>query len=103
MRGIGAYSASKAALLNFTRVMAQEWSPRGVRVHALTPGSVATDMILPADAARREAFLEQMATETLLGRVAAPDELVGPAVFLASDASSYMTGQAVIVDGGRLA
>ena len=103
MAGIGAYGATKAAMLNWTRVMAQEWAPRGVRVHALTPGPVATDMILPRDANRREEFVRDLSGETLLGRVADPEELVGPAIFLASDASSFMTGQALIVDGGLMA
>lgn len=103
MEGIGAYGASKAALLSWTRVMAREWSPRGVRVHALTPGSVATDMILPRDAERRERFVADLAQQNLLGRIADPDEFIGPAVFLASDASSFMTGQALVVDGGLLA
>ena len=103
MEGIGAYGASKAALLNWTRVMAREWSPRGVRVHALTPGSVATDMILPRDAEKRERFIANLAQRNLLQRGADPDEFIGPAVFLASDASSFMTGQALVVDGGLLA
>jgi len=103
MEGIGAYGASKAALLNWTRVMAREWSPRGVRVHALTPGSVATEMILPRDAERRERFVAELAQQNLIGRIADPDEFIGPAIFLASDASSFMTGQALVVDGGLLA
>ncbi|MCE2392837.1 MAG: glucose 1-dehydrogenase [Proteobacteria bacterium] len=103
MEGLGAYAASKAALLNWTRTMAREWGARGVRVNALTPGPVATDMILPADPARREAFLAEMGARTLLGRIARPEEMVGPALFLASDASSFMTGQTLVVDGGMLA
>ena len=103
MEGIGAYGASKAALLNWTRSMAREWSPRGIRVHALTPGSVATDMILPRDPERRERFVADLAQQNLLGRIADPDEFIGPALFLASDASSFMTGQALVVDGGLLA
>ncbi len=103
MRGLGAYGASKAALLSWTRVMAQEWAPRGVRVNGLTPGSVATDMILPADPERRAHFVEEMAASNLLGRIAEPGEMVGPALFLASDASSFMTGQVLVVDGGLMA
>ena len=103
MEGLGAYSASKAALLNWTRTMAREWGARGVRVNALTPGPVATDMILPGDPERRRAFIEGMSARTLLGRVAQPEEMVGPALFLASDASSFMTGQTLVVDGGMLA
>jgi NAD(P)-dependent dehydrogenase (short-subunit alcohol dehydrogenase family) len=103
MKGLGAYGASKAALISWTRVMAQEWTPRGVRVNGLTPGSVATDMILPADPERRDRFVAEMAAQNLFGRVAEAEEMVGPVLFLASDASSYMTGQILVVDGGLMA
>ena len=103
MKGIGAYGSTKAAMLNWTRVMAQEFAPRGVRVNALTPGSVATDMILPSDPERRSKFMADRAGDNLVGRVAEPEELVGPALFLASDASAFMTGQALVVDGGLMA
>ncbi|MBW2232944.1 MAG: SDR family oxidoreductase, partial [Deltaproteobacteria bacterium] len=99
MKGLGAYGASKAAMINWTRVMAQEWTPRGVRVNGLTPGSVATDMILPEDPAKRALFVEDMASQNLFGRIAEPEEMVGTALFLASDASSFMTGQILVVDG----
>ena len=102
MAGIGAYAASKASLLHWTRVMAREWAGR-VRVNALTPGPVATDMILPRDPAEREAFERDMAAETLVGRIAVPEDLVPAALFLASDASAFMTGQTLVVDGGMLA
>ena len=102
MEGIGAYAASKASLLHWTRVMAREWAGR-IRVNALTPGPVATDMILPRDPARRDAFEREMANETLVGRIATPADLVPAALFLASDASSFMTGQTLVVDGGMLA
>jgi NAD(P)-dependent dehydrogenase (short-subunit alcohol dehydrogenase family) len=103
MKGLGAYGASKAALISWTRVMAQEWTPKGVRVNGLTPGSVATDMILPQDPAERERFEREMASQNLFGRVADPSELVGPTLFLVSDASSFMTGQILVVDGGLMA
>jgi len=103
MKGLGAYGASKAAMLSWTRVMAQEWTPRGVRVNGLTPGSVATDMILPQDPERRAAFEAEMASQNLFGRIASPTEMVGPALFLASDASSYMSGHILAVDGGLMA
>jgi len=103
MKGLGAYGASKAAMLSWTRVMAQEWTPQGVRVNGLTPGSVATDMILPADPERREAFVAELAAQNLFDRIAEPEEMVGPVLFLASDASSFMTGQVLVVDGGLMA
>jgi NAD(P)-dependent dehydrogenase (short-subunit alcohol dehydrogenase family) len=103
MQGLGAYAASKAALISWTRVMAQEWTPRGVRVNGLTPGSVATDMILPRDPARREKFTAELQAQNLFGRLADPEEMVGPALFLASDAASFMTGQVLVVDGGLMA
>ena len=102
MEGIGGYCATKAAMANWTTTMAREWAARNVRVNILVPGSVATDMILPTDPERRAAFVTDMAAQNLFGRLAAPDELVGAAVFLASDASSYMTGRSVFVDGGLL-
>ncbi len=103
MKGLGAYGASKASLISWTRVMAQEWTPRGVRVNGLTPGSVATDMILPQDPERRARFEREMAAQNLFGRIAQPSEMVGPAIFLVSDASSFMTGQILVVDGGLMA
>jgi NAD(P)-dependent dehydrogenase (short-subunit alcohol dehydrogenase family) len=103
MKGLGAYGASKAAMISWTRVMAQEWTPAGVRVNGLTPGSVATDMILPQDPDKRERFRTDMASQNLFGRIADPEEMVGPALFLASDASSYMTGHILAVDGGLMA
>jgi NAD(P)-dependent dehydrogenase (short-subunit alcohol dehydrogenase family) len=102
MEGIGAYCAVKAAMANWSTTMAREWASRGVRVNVLVPGSVATDMILPSDPRRRAEFVEATRSETVFGRLAQPDDLVGAALFLASDASAYMTGRSVFVDGGRL-
>jgi NAD(P)-dependent dehydrogenase (short-subunit alcohol dehydrogenase family) len=102
MEGIGAYCATKAAMANWSTTMAREWAGRNVRVNVLVPGSVATDMILPRDPDRREAFVAEMAAENAFGRLGEPDDLVGAAVFLASDASSYMTGRSLYVDGGLL-
>jgi len=103
MAGIGAYCASKAAMINFTRTLAKEWAADGIRVNALTPGTVATDMILPKDAERRAKFVEEIARNNLMGRIGDPIEIARAARFLASQASSYMTGQTLIVDGGLLA
>jgi NAD(P)-dependent dehydrogenase (short-subunit alcohol dehydrogenase family) len=90
------YSAAKAALFSFTKSMAAAWAPLGIRVNALAPGTVLTDMITnnPPE------VVEGMRTVSQLGRFADPDEMVGPALFLASDASSYVTGQVVLADGG---
>lgn len=103
MRGLGAYCASKAAMINFTSTLAQEWARDGIRVNALTPGSVATDMILPKDPEKRAAFEADMASQNLLGRLAEPIEIARAVRFLASPAASFMTGQTMIVDGGLLA
>lgn len=97
--GIGAYTSAKAALLNLTRVMALEWAELNVRVNALAPGPFLTDMMTGA-AANMEGFLEATASATLQKRIAAPDEIVGAVVFLASDASSFVTGEDLRVAGG---
>jgi len=103
MAGIGAYCAAKAAMINFTRTLAKEWAADGIRVNALTPGTVATDMILPKDPERRARFAEEIAQQNLMKRMGDPIEIARAARFLASQASSYMTGQTLIVDGGLLA
>jgi NAD(P)-dependent dehydrogenase (short-subunit alcohol dehydrogenase family) len=93
---VAMYAGAKAALMAFTRAMAAGFAPRGIRVNALAPGSVDTDM-MRNNAPEAQAA---MAASSLQGRAASPDEMVGPALFLASDASSFVTGQVVIADGG---
>lgn len=90
------YASSKAALMSVTRSMAAEFAPFGIRVNALAPGPVDTDMMRnnPQEA------IDHMVGGTLMKRLATPDEMVGAALLLCSDAGSYITGQAVIVDGG---
>ena len=90
------YSGAKAALMSLTRSMAGAFAGRGIRVNALAPGSVDTDMM------RNNApeAVERMGNASLMRRIASPAEMVGPALFLASDASSFMTGQVLLVDGG---
>lgn len=92
------YAASKAALGHLTRGLATEWGPRGVRVNAIAPGFILTDLskALWANPVMR-AWGEQNAP---LGRLGVPEDLVGTALFLASEASAYMTGQVLFVDGG---
>jgi NAD(P)-dependent dehydrogenase (short-subunit alcohol dehydrogenase family) len=90
------YAGAKAALLAFTRNMAAEWASRGVRVNALAPGTVATDMVNntgPEAVARMTEISYQK-------RIADPEEMVAPAALLVSDAASYITGQVLVVDGG---
>jgi len=98
---MGAYTASKAALRALTRVMAEEWAPLGVRVNAIAPGTFLTDMMQDLERSL-PGFVERAAANCLLKRPGDPDEIVGPALFLASQASSYVTGQTLAVCGGVL-
>ncbi len=95
------YGASKAAVVSLTKTLALEWGPQGVRVNALCPGWTKTD--LNKDLWSNEELAASMVEPTGLKRWAVVDEMVGPTVFLASDASSYVTGQALVVDGGQTA
>lgn len=93
------YASGKAALMSVTRSMAAEFAPLGIRVNALAPGPVDTDMMRnnPQEA------IDLMKGGTLMKRLATPDEMVGAALLMCSDAGSYMTGQVIIVDGGGTA
>ena len=95
-RGVSMYAAMKAALLSVTRSFAGELASKGIRVNALAPGPVDTDMTRNLG----EGAAAAMGAGTLLGRAADPDEMVGPVLYLAGSASSYMTGQVLVVDGG---
>jgi dehydrogenase/reductase SDR family protein 4 len=96
---LGVYSMSKSAVNMLTKVFAQEWGPKGVRVNAIAPGLVKTHF---SEALwGNEAILQAALTSIPLGRMAEPDEMVGLTIFLASDASKYITGQVVLIDGGR--
>ena len=96
--GRTAYAASKAAVSNLTKTLALEWSTKGIHVNALAPGPVWTE-------ARHELFSNPEFYANLLkkvpiNRTAKPVEMVGPAIFLASEASSFVTGETLLVDGG---
>jgi NAD(P)-dependent dehydrogenase (short-subunit alcohol dehydrogenase family) len=93
---VAMYGAAKAALMAFTRSMAADFAPKGIRVNALAPGTVDTDMVRANTPEAQQA----MAHASFMRRAAHPDEMVGPALYLASDAASFMTGQVLLVDGG---
>lgn len=93
-----AYVSAKHGLIGLTRALSLEWGRRGVQVNALAPGFVETAMI--ADALADEDIAKWIRRGTPMGRWATVDEMTGPAVFLASDASNFMTGQVLVIDGG---
>ena len=96
--GQSVYASTKAGIVQMARGLAVELAPHGVRANALAPGIVATPLTTPIrnNAAWNEAYARRCA----LGRWAAPEEMAGPIVFLASDASSYVTGTTVFADAG---
>jgi NAD(P)-dependent dehydrogenase (short-subunit alcohol dehydrogenase family) len=96
--GIGIYSVSKAAIINLTRAMAQDWGADNIRVNAICPGLIRTRFseALWKDPATRERFLQQIP----LGRIGEPDDIAGLALYLASGASAYCSGGIYMVDGG---
>jgi NAD(P)-dependent dehydrogenase (short-subunit alcohol dehydrogenase family) len=91
------YNSSKAAVIHLSKSLAMEWSNRCVRVNSISPGYTATPMNLRPEVAEQ---VKQFEADTPLGRMATVDELVGPAVFLLSQASSFCTGLDLVVDGG---
>lgn len=95
---VSMYGVGKAGLLAYTRAAAAELAPHGIRVNALSPGTVDTDMVR----ANTEEMIEVMSQVMLLRRMAHPDEIVGPALMLTSDAGSFITGQVLLVDGGMV-
>nr|WP_286198661.1 SDR family oxidoreductase [Mesorhizobium sp. BR1-1-16] len=95
------YTVSKGGLMQLTRAMAVSLAPRGIRVNAIGPGSIATDILASVNSdpeAKR-----RLLSRTPLGRIGEPSEIAAIAAFLASDDASYITGETIYADGGRLA
>jgi NAD(P)-dependent dehydrogenase (short-subunit alcohol dehydrogenase family) len=103
---VGIYSISKAAVMMVTKSMALELAPYNIRVNAIAPGAIDTKMLnnmwahLTED--QKSSAKRAVSTKTPLGRIGVPDEIAGAMVYLASDASSYMTGEIILIDGGAM-
>jgi NAD(P)-dependent dehydrogenase (short-subunit alcohol dehydrogenase family) len=98
---IGVYSISKAAVVQATKIMADEWAKYNIRVNAIAPGHIHTrlgDSVFEAMPEYKKELLDKVP----MRRIGDPDEIVGAMIYLASDASSYVTGTTIIVDGGTL-
>ncbi|HEX2923736.1 MAG TPA: glucose 1-dehydrogenase [Chloroflexota bacterium] len=96
-----AYSTTKSALPGLTRTLSSEWAPKGIRVNAIAPGWILTDL-LQSVIDKGALDPQKLITRTPIGRIGTPEDVVGPAIFLASDESAFVTGQVLPVDGGWL-
>jgi 3-oxoacyl-[acyl-carrier protein] reductase len=96
MEGVSAYSASKAAVVGYTLSSAKELAPKGIRVNAIAPGFIDTDMVRGVSADWYQKRLQSIR----MGRIGTPEDVAGVAVFLGSHLSDYVTGQVIGVDGG---
>jgi len=100
LRDRAAYVASKAGLIGFTKECAREYAAYGVRVNAVCPGVIETDM--NAELRRDKKMMEKWLADIPQGRLGQPEDVVGLVLFLCSDAAAYVTGQAINVDGGKV-
>ena len=98
LRGVMPYAVSKSGLQQMTRALAMEWGPRGIRVNAIAPGFILTDLTNKLWA--QPVMKDWAMANTPLQRLGVPSDLAGAALFLASDAAAFMTGQMLYVDGG---
>jgi NAD(P)-dependent dehydrogenase (short-subunit alcohol dehydrogenase family) len=99
-KNLGFYSVSKSGVMALTRVMAQEWGEHNIRVNAIAPGWIWTRLAAPM--LKLPGREEERTRTTALGRLGMPEDITGPALFLASDASGYVTGDTIFVEGGGI-
>jgi 3-oxoacyl-[acyl-carrier protein] reductase len=99
MEGVSAFAASKAAVVGYTLATAKELAPKGIRVNAIAPGFIDTDMVRGV----APDWYERRLQSIRMGRIGTPDDVAGVAVFLASDLARYVTAQVIGVDGGMMA
>jgi 2-deoxy-D-gluconate 3-dehydrogenase len=97
---IPSYSAAKGAIIQLTKSMAIELAPHGIQVNAIAPGWIQTDMTAPVRTEEMKEMNDEIMSRTPAGRWGQPEELAGPAIFLASQASNFVTGETIRVDGG---
>ncbi len=104
MVGLAAYDTSKHGVWGFTKNFALEVAPLGIRVNVIAPGGIATEGVASTmgGSERMQAAMKQFAARVPLGRMGEPDDIAAAALFLASNAASYMTGSMIVVDGGVL-
>jgi NAD(P)-dependent dehydrogenase (short-subunit alcohol dehydrogenase family) len=95
-----AYAAAKHGVVGMTKVMAVEWGKYGVNVNCIGPGVIKTPMTMKAFSDPEQ--YQELARRVPLGRLGEPDDIIGAVVFLASEASNYVTGQTIYVEGGRM-
>ncbi|KAL6696912.1 NAD(P)-binding protein [Trichoderma pleuroticola] len=100
---MAAYSASKGAVGQLTKALSNEWAQHKIRVNAIAPGYIATDMNTDTRSNPDQTYYQSIVTRIPMGHWGKPEDFKGPAVFLASDASSYVSGETIVVDGGWMA